>query len=83
MARAGQRNLLDKVVVVQAAVELRIARVLSRDPQRSETEIRDIISRQICDSERLKLADFVVINDETQLLLPQVWHLHQLFSKKQ
>lgn len=83
MARAGQRNLLDKVVVVQAAVELRIARVLSRDPQRSEPEIRDIISRQICDSERLKLADFVVINDETQLLLPQVWHLHQLFSKKQ
>lgn len=82
MARAGQNNSLDKIIVVEAPVELRVARVLQRDSQRSEAEIRDIIARQISDDERLKLADYVVKNDESQLLLPQVWELHQVFRKK-
>ncbi|HAK75682.1 MAG TPA: dephospho-CoA kinase, partial [Runella sp.] len=47
-----------------------------------EAEIRDIIARQLTDDERLQLADFVIKNDESQLLTPQVWELHQLFCKK-
>jgi len=82
MARAGQHNSLDKIVVVNAPVELRVSRVLQRDSQRSETEIRNIISRQISDNERIQLADYIIENDERQLLLPQIWHLHQLFIKK-
>ena len=81
MTRAGQRNSLDKIIVVLAPVELRVARVLQRDHQRSEAEIRDIIARQISDDDRLQLADYVVTNDESQLLTPQVWKLHQVFCK--
>ena len=79
---AGQNNSLDKVIVVHSPVEVRVARVLQRDLQRTESEIRDIIARQMSDEERLKIADYVVYNDDSQLLIPQVWHLHQLFSKR-
>ena len=81
MAKAGQNNALDNVIVVHAPADLRIARVLERDPQRSEKEVRDIIARQATDEERLKIADHVVYNDESQLLIPQVWQLHLLFKK--
>ena len=82
MSKAGSNNSLDKVVVVQAPVDLRVKRVQQRDPHRSETEIRDIINRQVSEEERLKIADFVIHNDEQQLLLPQIWQLHELFSQQ-
>ncbi|RDB04966.1 dephospho-CoA kinase [Runella aurantiaca] len=81
MAKAGQNNALAQVIVVYAPADLRVARVLQRDPQRSEKEVRDIIARQISDEERHKIADFIIYNDESQLLIPQVWGLHQLFKK--
>jgi len=81
MAKAGQNNDLDKVVVVCAPIETRIKRVQQRDPQRTEASIRDIIARQASDDERLKIADYVIDNDESQLLIPQVWALHQAFSE--
>jgi dephospho-CoA kinase len=81
MAKAGQNNALAQVIVVHAPADLRVARVLQRDPQRSEKEVRDIIARQISDEERHKIADFIINNDESQLLIPQVWKLHLLFKK--
>lgn len=80
MAKAGTNNSLDKVVLIQAPILLRLSRIKQRDPQRTESEIRDIIARQMPDEERLQVADFVIQNDEHQLLIPQVWRLHQIFS---
>ncbi len=81
MKAAGQGNAFRHVVMVSAPVELRVKRTLARDPQRSEQEVRAIIARQVSDEERLKIADFVVQNDDYQLLIPQVLHLHSLFSQ--
>lgn len=81
MAKAGQNNDLNKVIVVDAPADLRVARVVLRDPQRSEKEVRDIIARQISDEERRQIADFIIYNDESRLLIPQVWKLHLLFKK--
>ena len=69
---------IDKIVVVHAPVAMRIERVKQRDPQRSEDEIRNIMTRQMSDDERLSMADFVVYNDESQLLIPQVLRMHEL-----
>jgi dephospho-CoA kinase len=80
MKAAGPASGLDKVIVVQAPLDVRIARTRQRDPHRSEAEIRNIIQRQISDEERLLLADYVIDNDESRLLLPQVLALHSLFS---
>ncbi len=79
MRAAGDHNTLDKVIVVTAPIDLRIARIRQRDPHRSETDIRNIIDRQVSDADRLKIADYVVRNDETELLLPQLVRLHELF----
>lgn len=81
MNKAGDRNNLDYVIVVQAPVDLRIKRILYRDNRRKE-EIRAIIERQVSDEDRNKIADFVINNDETLALIPQVLKLHQLFSSK-
>lgn len=79
MRAAGDRNALDKVVVVYAPETLRIQRVRQRDPHRSEAEISQIIQNQITDDERMQIGDFVVKNDESELLIPQVLALHQRF----
>lgn len=83
MNAAGKGNTLDKVIVVEAPLDLRIKRILKRDPHRSEEEIRNIISRQISDEERLLLADYVFQNDEHQLLIPQVLAIHDDFLRQQ
>ena len=78
MNRAGEGNTLDFVIVVEAEVHLRIARILERD-QRSESEIRAIIERQVSDDARKKVADFVIDNNENSALIPQVMQLHRQF----
>jgi dephospho-CoA kinase len=79
MNAAGQGNDLDAVVVVMAPLDLRIRRIRHRDPQRTDAEIRAIISRQISDEARRELADELLVNDETQLLIPQVLRLDAAF----
>jgi dephospho-CoA kinase len=79
MNAAGDKNNLDCVVVVQAPVELRIKRILERD-QRSESEIRAIIERQVSDE---SIADFIILNDENSALIPQILNLHKAFLRRQ
>jgi dephospho-CoA kinase len=78
MKAAGDGNTLDFVIVVEAPVNLRIARILKRD-SRSEQEIKAIIDRQITDEARSRIADFIIMNDENSALIPQVMLLHQKF----
>ena len=82
MKAAGDSNSLDKVIVVQAPLSLRVERIRQRDPHRSEKEIINIVNRQISDDERSQLADYVIDNDETQLLIPQVVALHNEFLRQ-
>ncbi|MCF0060957.1 dephospho-CoA kinase [Dyadobacter chenwenxiniae] len=79
MNKAGDRNSLDYVVVVEAPLELRITRILQRD-RRSEAEIRAIVKRQVSDEERKKVGDFFIQNDEESALIPQVLMLHDIFK---
>jgi dephospho-CoA kinase len=79
MIESGAYKLLDKLITVFAPEALRIKRIQARDPQRSQAEIKAIISKQIPEEEKLKLADFVIYNDEEHPLIPQVLALHQQF----
>ena len=76
---SGSAKELDSMIVVSAPLELRINRVMKRDPQRTEKQIRDIISRQWSEEEKKALADHIVVNDDLQLVVPQVLGLHQQF----
>ena len=68
---------LDFVILVTSPLDIRIARIKRRDPERSNSQIRNIIDKQINVEEAVKLADRIVNNDEETLLIPQVLKLHQ------
>ena len=74
----GSYNELDATILVASPIELRIKRIEKRDPQRSREQIENIISRQIAIDEALSLADYVIDNDDSKLLIPQVLGLHRL-----
>lgn len=69
---SGSGNKLDFIAVVYAPDELRIRRVKQRDPQRSETQIQNIIDNQMPQDEMIKRGDFLINNSGETLLIPQV-----------
>jgi len=77
---AKSHRTLNKIIVVSAPEELRIKRVLQRDSHRTRQQVMDIIQNQLQEEEKLKLADFVVVNDESSLVTPQVLKLHDIFT---
>ena len=44
-------------------------------------EVLKRMEKQISDEIKMRLCDFVLLNDEQQLLIPQVIKLHQQFLK--
>lgn len=79
MKAASPEIGIDQVVVVESPLALRIERIRQRDPHRSVDDIHRIIANQVSDEQRREFADHILLNDESQLLLPQIWSLHQLF----
>lgn len=73
---SGADKMLDHVIGVAAPEELRIKRVMKRDGV-SREEVIKRLSKQMEEEKKLSLCDFILVNDETQLLIPQVLELHQ------
>ena len=78
---SGSYKGLDKVVVVSASEQIRMKRVLQRDAHRKEKDVLNIFSNQLTEAERLQRADFIITNDESQLVIPQVLELHERFIR--
>lgn len=71
-------QMCNYTVMVTAPLELRIQRVMQRDNLiRTEVESRN--SRQFSEEKKLQLANYVIRNDDTELVIPQVLELHQQF----
>lgn len=73
---SGAQEHLDYVIGVTAPQALRIQRTMHRDGV-SREEVLARMKRQLDDSMKMKLCDFVLHNDEQQPLLPQVLALHE------
>lgn len=78
MFESGSAAHLDFVIGVHAPLSLRIQRTMHRDNM-SREDVQARMNRQLDESLKMKLCDFVVENDEQQLLLPQVLQLHERF----
>lgn len=76
LIETGSYKALDKIILVIAPEDLRVSRILRRDPERTESDVRKIMGAQMDDTEKMKYADFIVKNDEQKLLVPQVLDLH-------
>jgi dephospho-CoA kinase len=67
---------LDYIIGVSAPQHVRIQRTMHRDGI-SREQVLQRIDKQVDESIKMKLCDFVVVNDEQQMLLPQVLELHR------
>ncbi len=72
---AADKNF-DYIIGVNAPQFLRIKRAVLRDSL-SREQVLARIDKQIDETLKMKLCDFVIINDEQQAILPQVEKLHQ------
>lgn len=75
---SGAAEKLDYVIGIYAPQHLRVKRVMKRDNLPIE-EVMKRISRQIDEEMKMKLCDFVITNNEEQLVIPQVIELDKKF----
>lgn len=72
---SGSHAQLDKVIGVQAPVAMRILRVMQRDNVTREDVLKRL-EKQMDENIKMRLCDYVINNDEQELLIPQVLKLH-------
>lgn len=73
---SGAEKSLDYVIGVSAPEDLRIRRVMERDGTSREAILKRM-QNQLNEDEKMKRCDFVIYNDEIQMIIPQVLALHQ------
>ena len=67
---------LDYVIGVYAPQELRIERAMYRN-NISLKEVMERMNKQIDEEIKMKLCDFIIVNDEKEMIVPQVVKLHK------
>jgi dephospho-CoA kinase len=72
---SGAQAQLDYVIGVTAPQSLRIHRVMHRD-QLSREDVLKRIDNQLNETTLMRLCDYVVTNNEQQLVVPQVLKIH-------
>lgn len=77
---SGAYRSCDYTILVFSPEALRIERVMKRS-QISEDAVRSIMNKQMPEEEKKKLADFLLINDESNAILPQVLKYHRHFTQ--
>ncbi|OJW14861.1 dephospho-CoA kinase [Mucilaginibacter sp. 44-25] len=75
---SGSYKKCDRSLLVTAPLETRMERVIQRDGV-TEQEVQKRESRQYPQEKKQQLANDIILNDDTQLVVPQVLQLHQLY----
>lgn len=75
---SGSHQLLDYVIGVKAPLPLRLQRAIKRD-NISKDEAMARINKQINEEIKMRLCDFIIVNDEQQMVIQQVLELHLKF----
>lgn len=78
---SGFNNYVEKVILVNAPKETRIARVINRD-NTSRIEVLDRMKNQLPETEKEYYVNFIIDNDGTQLILPQLLKIHHEIMQK-
>lgn len=81
---SGSQGSFDIIIGVFAPQQIRLNRTLIRD-QTTKEKVLGRMENQIADSEKMKLCDEIIINDDQQLIIPQVLSIHEkliLLSKE-
>ena len=76
LVETGSYLTLDKLIVVTSSLQERINRVIQRDNV-TEKEVLVRIKNQLPEEEKLKVADYIIVNDGNSSLIEQVKAIHQ------
>ncbi|MDB5000866.1 MAG: dephospho-CoA kinase [Mucilaginibacter sp.] len=71
-------KMCDRTIMVSAPLDLRIKRVTQRDGISVE-EVQSRNARQFAEEKKCAMANNLIINDDTELVMPQVLKLHKLY----
>jgi dephospho-CoA kinase len=77
---SGSNKDLDYVIGVKSRAALRIQRTIGRD-NISADEVKARMDKQMDEDLKLQLCDYVIVNDEEEMVIPQVLALHEKFLK--
>jgi len=77
---SGSAQGLDYIIGVKAPSHYRIKRVMDRDGVKRE-EVINRVNRQIDEEIKMRLCDFVIVNNDQELVIPQVLELHNKFTE--
>jgi|SRR5690606_21878228 len=78
---SGSYKDCDYTILVYTPQELRIERVMARD-QISPEQVQTRINNQMPEEQKRELANFEIVNDEKNALLPQILKLHEYFVNR-
>ena len=73
---SGSSKMCDYNILVKSPEAIKIERIIKRD-HITEAEVRLRMNKQLSDEEKEKLADFILYNNEEQLLVTQILTLHE------
>lgn len=76
---SGSYKMCDKNILVIAPHTLKIARVTQRDKV-SEEQVLARMGKQFTDEQKIKMADYLIENNESKSIILQVLDLHEQFS---
>ncbi|HEY8658412.1 MAG TPA: dephospho-CoA kinase [Hanamia sp.] len=77
---SGSQRQLDYVIGVKSPLALRLQRTIQRDNVNTE-QVKARMEMQMDEAIKMRLCDYVIINDEQEMLIPQVFELHEKFLK--
>ncbi len=75
---SGAYRAVQETVLVTAPEAVRVARVVLRDGV-TEAEVRQRMAHQWPEERKVAMADHIIVNDGSILLIPQILGLHQKF----
>jgi dephospho-CoA kinase len=78
---SGAYKQVDKIITVTSPKELRLARVMQRD-QLSREEVEQRMLNQMDEVEKIRQSDFVINNNDIDLLVTQVLQVHNALLKR-
>ncbi len=73
---SGFYSEFERIITVTAPIELRLNRVIKRDGV-GRDKVLSRIGNQWTDENKIKRADYIIYNDEINMVLPQVLRIHK------
>lgn len=80
LVQTGSYRSLDALIVVTCPDNIRVQRVLARDPHRTEKDILAIIDKQWPQSSLTKHAQHIIPNDNSQLIIPLIEQIYTQYK---